>query len=73
MTGFDEDGLRADEGVIKAVNKCVELEGRDFTTIMDEIVAIERKAAVKKVTAAVLSSKDGALGPGVKEFRELIK
>jgi len=77
MTGFDEEIIRENQSVIDSVNKCVALDGRDFTTIMDEVVSNERKrhdeAAAKIVEAAVLTSKDGALGPGVKEFRELIK
>lgn len=77
MTGFNEEALRADEALIKSVEKCVEFEGRDFDVIMNEIVAGERKShearATKMAEAAVLSSKDGALGPGVKAFREMIK
>lgn len=72
MTGFDEEGLRGNQSVIDAVQKCVALEGRDFDTIMSELVSIERKshddAATKIVEAA-----GGALGPGVKEFRERLK
>ena len=68
---FDEEYLRTAESVIASVNKCVALEGRAFSLIMDEIVAHARKDhdadAAKKVAAA-----STPLGPGVKEFRVLI-
>lgn len=73
MTGFDEEGLRGNQNVIDAVQKCVALEGRDFTTIMDELVSIERQAHDNRAAGLATSPKCGALGPGVKEFRELLK
>ena len=73
MTGFDEEGLRGNQNVIDAVQKCVALEGRDFTTIMDELVTIERKRHDDAAQDTVTSAKCGALGPGVKEFREMLK
>ena len=77
MTGFDEEAIRADTSVIAAVEKCVKFEARDFGIIMDEIVARERQnhddRATKMTKAAALTSEGGGLGPGVKEFRELLK
>ncbi len=70
---FDEECIRTAESVISAVNKCVELDGRDFAVVMDEVVAHERKSHDAEAAKKVAAAKDGPLGPGVKEFRELIR
>ena len=46
---------------------------RRCVVIMDEVVAYERKSHDAEAAMKVAAAKDGPLGPGVKEFRELIR